>query len=401
MFETKFSHYLSYGAADQHTVRELRGKYDGLLVPGTVAAFQREGTGGFVLALSATEAQTPYVIDPRSPLFQQVIEEPKRAHEALKVILGLPEKYKPDPKKWDDALVKTVAENWLNFNLNYKTQASAKFDKYAKRLGDVKPEAAGEPKLILAPYFAADSASDPWWGVSSRLFAQTLTKLNEQEGDHSCMRVVAAKSVSAFAALLPTLRDDKQVVIWVSGLNELETDAAGLAAYANAIKASAASGKKLFALYGGFFAVLLSGVGLRGASHGIGYGESRNWEELPQSGPPPARYYLPELHKYVRAELADVLWGAKVTHCTCPACGENPPILLDYHDLMMHSVHCRAKEIEQWSSRAPSDAARRLEGEQEEFAARLKKAKIQEVFKQATQRHMEHIPTWTRALSQL
>ena len=45
MFETKFSHYLSYGAADQHTVRELRGFYDGLLVPGTVAAFQREGTG--------------------------------------------------------------------------------------------------------------------------------------------------------------------------------------------------------------------------------------------------------------------------------------------------------------------------------------------------------------------
>lgn len=401
MFETKFSHYLSYGAADQHTVRELRGSYDGILVPGTVAAFQREGTGGFVLALSATEAKTPYVIDPRSPLFQQEIDAPKRAHKALKTILGLPENYKPNAKKWDAPLVETVAGNWVDFNCNYKSQASAKFDKYAQRLGDPKPEAAAEPKLILAPYFSSDSATDPWWDVSSRLFDAARAKVAEQKGDRTCMRVVAAKSVSALAALLPTLQDDKQVVIWVSDLNEIKTDAAVLAAYGSAIKACAASGKQMFALYGGFFAVLLSGVGLHGASHGIGYGESRRWEELPQSGPPPARYYLPELHKYVRQELADVLWGAKVTHCACPACDENPPILLDYHDLMMHSVHCRANEIRDWARLPSSDAANKLEGELDEFTKRLKKAKIQDVFKRGTEDHTEHLPIWIRALNGL
>jgi len=402
VFEKKFSHYLSYGPADQHTVRELRDLYDGLLVPGTVAAFQREGTGGFVLALSATETHTPYVIDPRSPLFQQDIEEPKRAHEALRTILGLPENYSPNPKKWTASLVETVAENWVNFNSSYKTQASAKFDKYAKRLGDVKHEAATEPKLLLAPYFAADSEGDPWWEVSSRLFDATRAKLVEQKGKHSCVRVVAAKSVSALSALLPTLRDDKQVVIWVSNLDEFKTDAAELASYGVAVKQSTAGGKELFALYGGFFAVLLSGVGLRGASHGIGYGEYRNWRELPQSGPPPARYYLPELHKYVRAELADVLWGAQITHCSCPACGNNPPILLDYHELMMHSVHCRAREINEWAGLSPSDAAGRLESELEAFEERLKKAKIQEEpFKREAKKHTAHIPVWSRALSQL
>src|SRR3954471_2593944 len=124
MFEKKFSHYLSYGPADQHTVRELRDSFDGLLVPGTVAAFQLEGTGGFVLALSATESHTPYIIDPRSPLFQQDIEEPKRAHEALKAILGLPEDYSPNPRKWNAGLVEKVAENWVNFNCSYKSQTS-------------------------------------------------------------------------------------------------------------------------------------------------------------------------------------------------------------------------------------------------------------------------------------
>jgi len=402
VFEKKFSHYLSYGPADQHTVRELRDSFDGLLVPGTVAAFQLEGTGGFVLALSATEAHTPYVIDPRSPLFQQDIEEPKRAHEALKAILGLPENYSPNPRKWNASLVEKVAENWVNFNCSYKTQTSAKFDKYAKRLGDVKHEAATEPKLLLAPYFASDSESDPWWEISLRLFEATRAKLAEQRGNRTCMRVVAAKSVSALVTLLPTLQDDKQMVIWVSSLDEFKTDAAELASYGTAVREGTANGKELFALYGGFFAVLLSGAGLRGASHGIGYGEYRNWKELPQSGPPPARYYLPELHKYVRAELADVLWGAQVTRCPCPACGNNPPILLDYHELMMHSVHCRAREIKEWTALSPSDAASRLDSELDAFGKRLKKAKIQqEPFKRETERHMTHIPVWIRALSQL
>lgn len=51
MFDTPFEHYLAYGATDQSTVRELAGKFTGLIVPGTVAAFQREGTGGFVLSV--------------------------------------------------------------------------------------------------------------------------------------------------------------------------------------------------------------------------------------------------------------------------------------------------------------------------------------------------------------
>ena len=74
MFD-RFSHLLSYGATDQKTVLELLGKYQGLIVPGTVAAFQRQGTGGFVLSLSATADAPPYRIDPRFPLFQKARRE--------------------------------------------------------------------------------------------------------------------------------------------------------------------------------------------------------------------------------------------------------------------------------------------------------------------------------------
>src|SRR5207245_1020479 len=86
-----YSHYLAYGATDQETFRALRGAYTGVLVPGTIAAWQRQGTGGFVLALSATEQAPPYVIDPRFPLFQQPLKDPKASHEALADLLGDPD----------------------------------------------------------------------------------------------------------------------------------------------------------------------------------------------------------------------------------------------------------------------------------------------------------------------
>jgi hypothetical protein len=83
-----FNHYLSYGSTDQQTMRELSGLYDGLLVPGTIAAFQAEGTKGFVLSLSARSGE-PYVIDSRFPLFQGALPKAKKSHIMLAAILGI------------------------------------------------------------------------------------------------------------------------------------------------------------------------------------------------------------------------------------------------------------------------------------------------------------------------
>src|SRR5207244_3121757 len=125
-------------------------------------------------------------------------------------------------------------------------------------------------------------------------------------------------------------------------------------------------GQNLFGLYGGFFSVLLAGIGLDGSCHGIGYGEYRHWPELPRSGPPPARYYLPRVHRYVSQDLAYELWrrNESLTACHCAICNGGPP-LLDYHDLMKHSVLVRQSEIDSWSDLRMTDAAERLEVEAE------------------------------------
>jgi hypothetical protein len=398
MFE-RFSHYLSYGATDQQTVRELAGSYNGLVVPGTVAAFQRQGTGGFVLALSATQAGVRYVIDPRFPLYQQPLPQPKKSHYALAEVLGLPQLVsatQPGPSSLGMEEIATIAQSWVRFNTEYVGE-NRKFEKYARRLQEpVEVEGARPPSYILPPYLMANRVDDPWWRLSNELFDATRAYAGEVT---PCIRVVAAGHITGLTELLGAVADER-LVVWVSDLDEFEAPPDVLADYAAAISIAHGRGQLLFALYGGFFSVLLSGFGLTGSSHGIGYGESRSWLELPQSGPPPARYYLPRLHRYVSQELAYQLWlsDRSLADCNCQECRGEPPIELEYHALMRHSVLCRAEEIQQWAELAPSDMADELDKEYYSFIEALENPRLPVYFKRSAERLTDHLQRWSGAL---
>lgn len=397
MFDVNFEHYLTYGATDQQTVRRLVGQFSGLMIPGTVAAFQREGTGGFALTLSATEAQTPYAIDPRFPLFQQPLYSPKKSHHALAVILGRPElvsQQEPAVARFNNKVIDDIAKHWVDFNTKYLGSANAKFDKYAKRLNEpVAPENAKDPKYVIPPYMMCEGREDPWWAVSCKFFDRTRDHL----GEDRCVQIIAAKEARYLSDLLAEARRDR-VGVWVSSLDELQTEGMVLAEYAIAI---ARSSQKIFAMYGGFFSVLLSSVGLGGSCHGIGYGEYRDYLELPQSGPPPARYYLPILHRYVSQELAYQLRQSDpfLAECSCAACKDNSPLDLDYHSLMQHSVLCRSQEIQAWVGLSLEDTIRRLRQEREEFLRRVAVAKLPRLIADNALRSASHLLNWINALS--
>jgi hypothetical protein len=400
MFEYGFQHYLSYGATDQRTVRELTEAFDGLIVPGTVAAFQREGTGGFVLALSATQAGIPFVIDSRFPLFQQALERPKKSHLALAELLMDPALVTAAPPVADDFTedrLDRIARQWAEFNQVYDTQQSAKFDKYARLLDEpVAPTNAQGPSLILAPYFIARSPDDPWWHHSVR-----LVELTREHAQLEVIRVVACEEPRNLAALLEAVPDER-VAVWVSDLDEIGTAASALASYGLAVAGAHRRGTRSFALYGGFFALMLSGVGLGGASHGIGYGEYRAWLELPQSGPPPARYYLPRTHRYIGQDLAFAMWSASpdLTRCACRICQRGAPPD-NYHDLMQHSVLARAEEIRAWAGLTPGDAAERLAHEHDAFERDVHAAALPRPLRGPANRSFEHLPRWVAALEEI
>ncbi len=403
MFEVPFEHYLTYGATDQRTVRELQDSFTGLIVPGTVAAFQREGTGGFVLTLSATQAATPYVIDPRFPLFQKQLAEPKQSHLELASVLGDPALIRPerDPESGDFTpdRVDRIARSWVEFNQGYQTAANAKFDKYANRLNEpVIPEQARSPQFVLAPYTMAYGTGDPWWKVSRMLYERTCHHL----GDSSdCIRVTAATNPTGLLRLARDLSDSRSAV-WVSDLDELRPDPTHLYDYAKAIQ-EISGDIEMFALYGGFFSVLLSAVGLRGSCHGIGFGESRAFPQLQRSGPPPSRYYMPTLHRYVLPDLAYQLWlhDPTLAECSCRVCDGLPPVALDYHSLMMHSVLCRAREIRDWVGADIQSIIERLEEERRVFLDRLARSGAPNFIREDGERVTKHLQNWIHALSSL
>lgn len=393
----QFDHYLSYGATDQSTVTALAQYFDGLVVPGTVAAFQREGTGGFVLSLSASR-QMPYVIDSRFPLFQQALPQAKKSHEALAALVGEPSLVQStvplNPTSYTSQMIDRIASEWVGFCTGYSEVASAKFAKYAKRLGEeITPQAASGPEFVLPPYFIAADTSDPWWTLSCDFFDAARARHQD------CLRVVATENPSYLSGLLSSINDERAIV-WVSALDELEASAPMLAAYGTAIRAASENGKQTFALYGGFFSVLLASVGLGGSSHGIGFGEKRNWVELPQSGPPPARYYLPQVHCYVSQELAYQLWlrDRTLAECGCNECQQTPPIALEYHALMKHSVLSRAAEVQSWSGMSLANMIDRLERETADWLRHLDSAQLPLVMQTNAERASDHLHRWTTAL---
>lgn len=397
-----FSHYLAYGATDQETFRELRDQYNGVLVPATIAAFQRQGTGGFVLTLSATAEAPPYVIDPRFPLFQQALSNPKKSHTALAELLDDPglivTASDPRPDSFSDSRIASIAKHWVEFNSGYGSKENAAFDKYAKRLGEkVRSEQAQGPEAILAPYFACDEPDDPWWALSKQFFEHTCAAADETE----CLRVVCARHAGALEALLEDVDPVERLVVWVSGLDEHNAVAQELTEYRRAVVRAEELGHEPFALYGGFFSVLLGSDGLRGAAHGVGFSEHRNWRELPESGAPPARYYLRRAHRYVPQDLAQALYTVSpdITVCPCPHCRDRPPVALNYHELMKHSVYCRAEEINQWYGVDTGTAAQVLSDEYDALRAQIQGATLAPRIRTRMNSSIAHLHTWAEALS--
>jgi hypothetical protein len=399
-----FSHFISFSAKDQQTARDLTGCYDGLVVPGTVASFLADGTKGFVLTLSATSAAPPYVVDPRFPLFQQPLSDPRRSHRALADVLGAPFLVQPErpisPDAYTDELIELITDNWLRFNSGFTDIALTKFNKYAERLNEnIIPANRKGPAWILPPYLTT-LAGDPRWTRLSGRFWQCAQDRCELPG--SLVRVVAVDTADLLEEQLLSCPDDR-LVIWVNNLDEVlaEPDTQGdLVTYGRAIQEARARGKKTFALYGGFFSVLLGMFGLSGASHGIGYSEHRAWEELPQTGQPPARYYLIKAHRYVSMDLALFLWeqDRSLVACDCAECQSDTPALLDYSALMKHSVRCRAAEVKHWSHVSPDQAVNELSLAAEMFEDVIADLQIPPNLRRSAERCPSSLRVWAAAV---
>lgn len=370
--------FISYGNSDQASFRDsdVRDAFDYLTVPGTIAAYYPDATAAFVLS-----SDKDYLIDLRTPLFQGHISAPRASHFALaewfgpavQAQLGDPNDPRPvtfDASWYSGSALDEMLERSIEAQRNYGGRAEdvqTKLARYgallAEALGvDSTPEvdasSAKAPSFILAPYFAASSLSDAWWHINAHVWARCAANAASDVSP-----VVAVGSAFLLAEALSSVPSGLSTTQfwWVTGLDERRATESELHAVAEAVRVAAAKGVQTVNLYGSFFSIALDYAGLWGFGNGLGYSESRNWPELPQTGAAPARYYVRDFHSFMSPTAAQRLIDADPSFaCDCSVCASGVVATLTYGALKRHFANARVWEMNLVRSQPPGDLAASL-----------------------------------------
>lgn len=350
-------HWLSYSNSDQSHLRDpqLDACWDALLVPGTLAAYYFQGTGGFVLS-----RHRPYAIDPRTPLLQELAlprPAPRASHIALATIhdpdaAGIWPEREITIDHWQDGRWHEVVDRVLTFQSQYSDLAGAKVSKYAALLAEarnerVKDMALQNPFRYVPPYWAVSGSKDPWWALSLDAIGQSV----ERKGGASlhpilCLR--EAPEISTFSDLIQCLSAEIQrVFLWKSQWDETKATQRDIDQWVYVIRSAAAHGIEVLNLYGGYLSVLMTALGLAGFNHGVGYSEKRDARRLGETGAPPARYYVPALHQFLPVPTAQAVVSYLPVQwlCDCQGCDGAMPASMSPDRLKVHFLLCRAAEL--------------------------------------------------------
>lgn len=352
--------WLSFSNSDQAILREeSRGiLWNALVVPGTLATYYKQGVGGYVLA-----SRRPYVIDPRTPLLQPTSPraDPRASHKTLAHIhddevgdiwetgeeVQL-ETWSPD--KW-----RSTVSSVLAFQTSFQTEAAEKISKYEEMLagsGMSLDVPVHGPERLIPPYWAVHGSHDPWWQLSLDAIEQGL----DEHGPGNLMPVICLRAdaeVRTFVDLIQALPPGiDRVFCWRGSWDEAHATDEDVQGWTDTIDTALMAGIEVTNMYGGALSILLTGCGLAGVNHGVGYSESRNEERLGSTGAPPMRYYVPRLRQFLtvpQAQLAlDHLRDVETDwDCTCAVCRDRSTILdLSIDELKLHFLLCRRQEFE-------------------------------------------------------
>jgi hypothetical protein len=379
--------FLAYSNSDQASFRDasVQEAFDYLTVPGTIAAFYAEATAAFVLS-----SQLNYVIDPRTPLFQDIIAPPRASHISLAQQCGpslaaavataaTGQYVSLAPGFFSPAVIQELVDAMLAFQMTYGGRAGTigqKLARYRAMLSEASPALVSDtgsedrpPSFVLAPYFCVSGASDPWWRVVEELWR---TCANRADASQICA-VVAVDSPETLRDIVARVPGAlaSTIFFWVQGFSERRMLEESLLAMWESVR-SLSVDKALVNMYGGFFSICTHHAGLWGNGSGLAYSESREWPELAATGAAPARYYLPALHTFVSPVVAQVITEADPEfRCPCTVCQSYGWAVagMPYADLKNHFALARSGEIRLVTSEPLGSIAASLSGAHERFSA--------------------------------
>ena len=372
MEDHETGHYLTYQHNTQAFFRGHRDKFEGVIVPLSIATVFRQGTGGFILTL-----RKPYAIDPRTPIFQAAFERSslRKSHRMMAEVHGtalsdIIEERPVMPTDFSSALIDETAANVIRFQREFAATSAKKASKYARMLGQEVQSSYEPPAFCIPPYFRASSLDDGWYEISLRSALSAAAA-------HSDVEVWPVIHIdSRLSAEVERLQKDYSdprfsgLVLFVNDFKECERPESDLQDHIGLVRGLAATGKPVVSLFGGYFYLLLLGDCLRAFSNGVGYGEYRG-SAYHQGGQALRRYYHPILHRYLTDTDAQTLLAVMhdLPSCDCPTCrGRSDIVGMSNGDLLDHFMEVRKRELDALRSRPILESVEQLRTDAAVFA---------------------------------
>ena len=352
MFDTEHGHYLTYHHVTQNFFRRQSDKFDGLIVPLSIATVFKQGTGGFVLTL-----RKPYAIDPRTPIFQAEFDRDqiRPSHLLMARVHGssVGEVFKTRPLQSSDitnSIIGDMARSVVSFQKEFAAQSARKVEKYARILGETVENNYSGPEFLIPPYFRSANKSDNWYAISLSL-AKAAALEKEEYRFAAVIHLTQDFPESEFESVAQDYSDEHfdGLIIYINDLREYFAPQSSLTQYARLVEALSRTNKPLLGLFGGFFTLMLRKIGLSGFSNGVGYGEYRN-SGYHSGGQAVRRYYIPKLHRYftdINAQSIVETVNEPWIKCSCSICASRERITdLTSQELLNHFLNIRFQELE-------------------------------------------------------
>lgn len=326
-------------AAEKVIFEDNQELFDGFIMPAHIGAYYEATYPTYMRRI-----RKPYFIDPMTYVFAQNRELVLSSGNLRNSFEKLLKKYGGEFERlarhgtlsksdfleddsWKDDLLDGLATSVLEYQRDF-TKVKEGAQKSLKKYSDFlkrKVEKALPPRFLVPPYFYGEDIGDWKYRLSVELARRSDERKKEGEVIYPIVCVSqAALDEDSVRRIVSDYRGYHGHVIWISRFFENRVDILSLKGYARIVKSLAAIGSEVLSLYGGFYAALLSKVGLAGFGCGLSYGGAKDVEPIPPTGGGQKRYYVPILHNIIGPSRAAALFPdhPNLICRKCPECIE-------------------------------------------------------------------------------
>jgi hypothetical protein len=319
----------------------IRGRslFDTVIVNANLMEATRDATSVLLVRL-----KRPYLIDPityafaldpvllrsaTQPKERDAEPRPRATFGALAEAYGLPiagaiGRTRLKPSDFNEETFPIVVDRVMQYQSGIVMERLSKNAEFIGASLDQTTIAA--PQGLIPPYFV-DDFSGSWRELNLAALNQAAQTRKDQ-----AVGMVAYDSGSSslhntqVLAIRLLETGVQQFIIWPADLDEHVAPISLLEPYVELVTRLSSAGRRVWAAYGGFFAIMMRFRGIEGLSHGLGYGDKRQMEPVTGGGLPPATYYAKPVRDTVSigtlSVLVDGLTEAEYRQriCSCAIC---------------------------------------------------------------------------------